>query len=92
MEIINLIPFGSNNCVSRYHLCMASGMPDRAVRKEIERLRKSGICILNHQDGRGYYRPTKQDRPLVEMYLRQEENRAKSIFQGLCGVRHFLKG
>ena len=92
MNIVDYIPYGRKNAITREQLMMLTGMPDRALRKEIERLRQEGICILNLQDGGGYYRPRPEERSLAEIYMRQQLSRAKSIYKGLKGVREFLKG
>lgn len=92
MNIVDFIPYGKENGVTRDQLKMLTGFTDRAVRKEIERLRTSGVCILNHQNGTGYYRPNKDETAYVKRYIRQEESRLKSIRRGLRGANDFLKG
>lgn len=41
--------------ISRAELAARTGQSDRAVRKEIERLRMAGHIIGNRQDGSGYF-------------------------------------
>lgn len=88
MTLIDLIPVGV--AITRARLCELTGMTDRQVRKEIHNLRRD-YCILNMQDGVGYYRPNEEDRGQVEAYLKQESRRAKSIFWSQKGARTWLK-
>ena len=91
MNIVDYIPYGRENAVTREQLMMLTGMPDRAVREAIAQARRDTV-ILNLQDGNGYYRPTEDDKPLVERFLRQETKRAKTIFYRLKAAREYLKG
>lgn len=86
---IDLIPFGKENAVRRKTLAVRTGMSDRDVRLRIKELRREYV-ILNIQDGSGYFRPTENEREMVERYQKQEESRAKSIFWTLKPVREFL--
>ena len=89
INIINYIPFGRENAISRKGLCIKTGLSDRSMRELINKARKKDV-IINLQNGGGYYRPTKEDKVDVEKFKRQEENRAKEIFRGLQPVRKFL--
>lgn len=91
MNIIEFIPFGKENAISRRKLRDLSGMPDRVMRKEIEKAR-SEYAILNAQDGSGYFRPTPEERPLVERWLRQERSRCRAVEQSTRGAEKFLSG
>ena len=43
------------NPATRERLTVATGMPDRMVRKEIERMRKNGIRICSRSSKAGYW-------------------------------------
>ena len=43
------------NPATRERLMTATGMPDRMVRKEIERMRKNGIRICSRNSNAGYW-------------------------------------
>lgn len=86
MNIIDYIPYGKENAITREQLSKVTGLPDRAMRKEIELARRD-TCIINNQNGKGYYRPT--DKAEVERYIKQEESRAKKIFMALGGARKY---
>ena len=91
MTIIDYIPYGKDNAISRKQLCNLSGLPDRVMRKEIEKARQE-YAILNAQDGSGYFRPTDEEKALVERWLRQERSRSKSIDTSTRGAEMFLAG
>ena len=93
-SIVELIPVGSGNAISRnllVQLCVQNGLideslsvsgKDRLMRRLIEHARID-YTILNLSDGRGYYRPSKEDLMELQKYIRQEESRAKSTFKNL---------
>ena len=93
-SIVELIPVGSGNAISRnllVQLCVQNGLideslsvsgKDRLMRRLIEHARID-YTILNQSDGRGYYRPSKEDLMELQKYIRQEESRAKSTFKNL---------
>lgn len=88
MSILDLIPYGKQNAVSRSDLVKQSRLSDREVREEISQLRRE-TPILSF--GGGYFRPTKEEKPLVEKWIKQETARGKSIFWSMKGARDKLK-
>lgn len=93
MEILDFIPVGSENAVSRAYLCAAMGLRDRQVRQSIHEARRK-MPIINLSEGEGYYIPdmnTLKDRDALLQYVRQEENRLKSIGWALRAARQTLK-
>ncbi len=82
MEIINFIPQGKKNAVSRYELSHFTGWPDRKVRHEIHKAREDHV-ILSLENGKGYYIPTAEDYLELRKFIHREESRAKSIFASL---------
>lgn len=89
MNILNLIPKGKDNAISRENLVALTGMSDREVRKHISELRYD-YPILNLQNGSGYYRPTRNDREELLHYYYQERKRAISIFTSLSATEKAL--
>ena len=92
MNIIDFIPFGKENAITREQLRMITGMPDRKMRDLISEAREEWP-ILNLQTGDGYYMP-KEDRlseiAEVKKWLKQEGNREKSINKTQRGAMIFL--
>lgn len=85
--IADYIPIGRENAITRDELlkvCITEKLceTDREMRKLIERARIDYV-ILNHSDGRGYYRPSREDMQDLQRYIRQEEKRAKSSFRNI---------
>lgn len=87
---IDMIPVGRENAISRTELCIMTGMTDRQMRREIHDLRRN-YCILNVQDGNGYFRPTAQEAPLVRRFVLQERSRALSGLWASKGAKEWLK-
>ena len=93
MDILEFIPTGSENAVTRGYLCVATGLTDRKVRILIHEARRK-IPILNLQNSRGYFIPdmnSEYDKRLLVRYVRQEESRLKSIGWALKSARQTLK-
>lgn len=95
MNIIDYIPTGANNAISRKNLCAVTGLSDRIVRGLIEEARRETIIISNN-DGSGYWLypefPTEQEKELLRKFVKQQESRAKSIFYALYPARQMMKG
>lgn len=91
MKIIDYIPSGHDNAISRKQLCEATGLPDRVMRHEIERARQD-YAILNAQDGSGYFRPAEGEAYLTERWLKQERSREKSVREATRGAEKALLG
>lgn len=86
--IINEIPVGHENAVSREYLRAATGLSDRKMRIEIK---ESDELTINLQDGKGYFRPAENEDHLVRMYIRQEEARARNVLEGAKKAKRYLK-
>ena len=94
MNIIDYIPKGSENAISRKNLCIKTGLEDRVVRGLIEEARRETIIISNN-DGSGYWvfpdNPTEAEMHMLQRYVKQQESRAKSIFYALYPARQMMK-
>ncbi len=93
MNIIDYIPTGSSNAISRKMLCALTGMEDRTMRQSIHEARRT-TPILNLSNGDGYFIPDLSDDMDVAMlkhYVAQEESRIKSIGWALKSARKALK-
>ena len=94
MNIVEYIPTGINNAISRKNLCKATGMSDRIVRRLVEEARRETIIISNN-DGSGYWiypeNPTEREKELLCRFVKQQESRAKSIFYALYPARQRMK-
>lgn len=92
-DILDYIPTGHENAVTRAYLCSATGLDDRTVRYAISQARRE-MPILNMQDGSGYFIPDMnlaEERSLLKRYVQQETSRGKQIFWSLMGARKTLR-
>lgn len=92
ISIIDLIPYGSENAISRKSLlkkCLKEGLIDESCRdadREMRRLIKIeryDWAIISDDSGLGYYQPNPKssiDRMELTKYVLRETKRAKSIF------------
>ena len=87
--VLDAIPFGKENAVTREYLTAKTGLPDRQVRKAIEEIRRNHI-VLNDQDGKGYYRSYDLDD--IERFYRQERARALAVLYRMKPMRILLRG
>lgn len=89
MNILEYIPVGHKNPVTRESLCMSTGLSDRNIRKLISEARRTAP-IVNVQNGNGYYIPDMQDpvdKSQLSHFVKQEERRLKSIGWSLKAAR-----
>lgn len=90
MNILDYIPYGEENAISREDLKQITGLTDRQMRKKIEIARET-TPILNFQGGKGYFIPTETEQHLVIRWIRQEVSRRRKIEIGILGAVKFLK-
>ena len=79
MELINLIPVGKKNSITRDELVGATGMSDREVRREIGRLRNKGTPICATIHGNGYFLAESEEE--FKQAIREYTAYARSIFK-----------
>lgn len=91
--VLKYIPVGRKKAIRRKFLVALTGVKDRHVRDAIHYARRI-IPIINLSNGGGYYIPDMNDpedvKALVQ-FVRQEENRLKSIGWALKTARQTLK-
>lgn len=87
MNIVEYIPFGRENAISRKRLGQVTGLGDRDLREAISRARRETV-IINLSNGQGYFQPIagKED-DLVVKYFNQENSRLKRIGWSLFATR-----
>lgn len=89
MNLLDFIPYGHDNAVTREELARLTHLPDRIVRAKIQDLRQHH-AILNMQDGRGYFRPLESEYALVKLWLGQTRSRARECEQSSNGASKWL--
>lgn len=90
IDITKNIPKGHMNAKTDIELAGELNIPKRQIRRLISEARRTTI-ILNMQDGKGYFIPTKKEKDLCEDWLMQEESRLKKHALSLRAVRRFVK-
>ena len=91
LKIIDYIPHGHANAVTRQQLSSITGLSDRCVREMIEHESDSEHPILNMQDGKGYFQPEYDEMSLVRICIKQNESRAKSISSRNSNLKTWAK-
>lgn len=89
MNLLDCIPTGRDNAISRKDLAAYSGLPDRLMRNQIEELRKH-VPVLNLQDGNGYFQPGIEEFELVKIWVRQQKSRSRSIENSTLGAEKWI--
>jgi len=89
MNIVHYIPNSKEYAVTRDELSDITNLSDRDVRQLIENARRDGALIINLSGRAGYW--ISSDPAEIAQYVRQEENRLKSIGARLKASRRFLK-
>ena len=91
IKIVDYIPFGKENAISRQQLERVTGLSDRDVREAISLARRNTV-ILNLSNGKGYFQPIQgEEDDLVVKYFKQEDRRLKRIGWSLLATRRRVK-
>ncbi len=91
VDILQYIPVGHKNAVSREYLSSVTGYSDRKVRELIEKACTREHPILNMQDGKGYFRPAENEMHLVRLYRAQENRRTLKIRNKVTELDKYIK-
>lgn len=87
MDICEYIPKGHENAVSRQYLRSILNLSDRDIRRAIA---ESEEPIFWHD---GYFRhKNKKDKPYEEVYLKQEQARAKALRKRIRKLKAAVNG
>lgn len=88
VDIIDLIPVGQSNAISRKNLtdkCISYGLidgkaknADRHMRKLLNNAKKDHV-IINLQDGGGYFQPGPDDKGPLQWWILQESHRILNV-------------
>lgn len=90
INIIDYIPRGHENGISKGNLSMVTSLPERAVRKAINKHNASGKeTIVNVSDGFGYFLIGAGEEHYLYEYIGQESSRARLLMQKVEGVQKY---
>ena len=90
-DIVELIPYGHENAISRKELSAVSGLRDRKMREEIEKATRGGEIIINLDSGYFRYKD-ERDLPYLEAYYNREMARGWSNINKCRAIRKFING
>ena len=90
-DILQYIPVGHRNAVTREYLSAVTGLSDRKVRDLIEKACTREHPILNMQDGKGYFQPAKNEIHLARIYRAQENRRTLRIRNKVTEIDKYIK-
>ena len=88
MELLNLIPYGKENAISREDLSKLTGWDDRKGREEIKRLMRHGERILSSSSAKGYWRSDDPDE--IDRFLKESDNRRTTEALNVEPLRFFV--
>ena len=78
MNILDFIPTGKENAVSKQELMQRTGIKDeRLIREAIKRQVESGVPILSSSGHKGYW--YSEDIDEIEEFIRENDHRANAI-------------
>ena len=78
MNILDYIPTGRENAISRQELERLIGFNDRTIRLEIKKLVQKGIPILSSSQAKGYW--YSDDIAELESFIKESKNRCKTEY------------
>lgn len=93
MYILDYIPTGHDNAVTRETLQSLTHLSDRKIRVLIAEANKSApddVLIINLQDGMGYFRPAPDEDYLVRVWRMQEKARGISVDESVDAADRYL--
>lgn len=88
-RLLNIIPFGKDNAITRDKLANLIGYSDRKIRDNIHHLRMNGYVICSDSGHKGYWRPTKRSE--VNDFIIQMESYGKQCFMASKSAREYMK-
>lgn len=87
LDILQYIPHGRENAVTRAELCRLTKMPDRCVRMEIEKLRRKGNPILSSSSAKGYW--ISDDITEIQAFLKEFDHRISTQNKNMAELRRY---
>lgn len=87
MDILQYIPHGKENAISRNELSRLLKLPDRKIRKLIEQKRIKGIPILSSSSARGYW--ISDDISEIQAFLQEFDHRINTQNKNMAKLRRY---
>lgn len=87
-DLLQMIPVGKTDAISRYDLCRQLKMPDRTVRQLIHDARMIHPILSNTESG-GYYLPATKEE--AEEFINQQNSYISNINRTIAPVRRWIE-
>ena len=94
MNILDYIPIGHENAISRETLATVTQLSDRKLRdliSEINQNNDDSQIIINLQDGKGYFRPAEDEDNLVLAWDKIGDSRYKNYRRNASSGERYLR-
>lgn len=89
MNLVELIPMGKENAITRNRLCELTGLSDRKVRMAIHDARTDGVMIISSTGQSGYFMP--ETRADVEKFIKQQKSYIRNLQKSVSRAEKELK-
>ena len=92
ITVLNAIPYGKENAVSKQKIMELTGFCDKKIRKTVKELNKElvkhGEAILSSSRTRGYWRST--DIKEMKEYIRESKRRQQTLSQNDVPIQYLI--
>lgn len=88
MNLLQYIPRGKRNAISRYDLSRITGIDERTIRKKIKEYVELGIPVLSSSHHKGYWMA--EHITEIEEYIKECDSRSKSLYLTNKNLRKLL--
>jgi len=89
INILESIPRGEDNAITRTELVNKLGISDRRLRRLIHKKREEGELIISKTSGKGYYQP--ETREEVVRFIRQQKSYIKNLHRSISKAEKALR-
>ena len=88
MNILDFIPKGKENAISKERLCNLTGLNERDVRSAIKRAVECGEPVLSSSGHKGYW--YSEDIDEIEEFIRESDHRSNAITKTTAKLKKHL--
>ena len=88
MNLLQYIPVGKENAITRSEISSLTGLDERTIRRQIKEYVEKGIPVLSSSHHKGYWIAQNIDE--IEEYLKECDNRRNSLYLTNKNLRKLL--
>ena len=92
INVLNAIPYGKENAISKSELVALTGLSERQIRREIKELNaeltKEGTAILSSSQYRGYWKS--EDIAEMKAYIRESKHRQQMLMKNDAPIQNLI--